>query len=265
MAGEPHDFAGRVGEVGVDTMYHIAMVLAQSLELQALYRTIVHLGCELTGTQHGFLYVVNKPLEKLELKYGLGIYQQYLGVERNKEEPSVSSTVWRTGQPLLIENIEQWPARATDRPYGWDRVHAVLGIPLQLELDYRVLAVLGLGFSASNRILGDSEAELLRRFAALAAAALHNARLHSDLQSQLCEKRDNRPAPMTYIPDLTDREKAVLVRMANGMSNQEIAQDMGVEICTVKTHAHHLFDKLEVRNRTQALIKAWQFGLSNNR
>ncbi|QDR82030.1 response regulator transcription factor [Sporomusa termitida] len=68
---------------------------------------------------------------------------------------------------------------------------------------------------------------------------------------------------MTPVPDLTDREKAVLVRLASGMSNQEIAQDMRVGVSTVKTHAHHLFDKLEVRSRTQALLKAWQFGLLN--
>ncbi len=263
MAGKPRDFTSSADAAGVDTMYHIAMVLAQNLDLQATYQNIVHLGCELTRTQHGFLYIVNDKQEKLELKYGIGIYQQYHGVERKKEEPSVSSTVWKTGRPLLVENIQQWPARATDRLYGWDRVHAVLGIPLQL--DYRVMAVLGLGFLPGNRILGDSEADLLGRFAALAAVTLHNARLLSALQAQLCEKKDDFLKPKTYVPNFTDREKAVLMRMAGGMSNREIAQDMGVEICTVKTHAHHLFDKLEVRSRTQALMKAWQFGLIDSR
>ena len=263
MAGEPCEFTGTVDAARVEAMYYIAMRLAQSLDPQALYQSIVHLGCELTQAQHGFLYVVNDQQETLELKYGIGVYQHYLGVERKKDEPSVSSTVWKTGRPLLVENIQQWPARATDRPYGWDRVHAVLGIPLQL--DYGVMAVIGLGFSTNSRVLNDSEADLLGRFADLAAMSLHNARLYNARHAELVEPKTARLRPRTRAAGLTDREKAVLIRMASGMSNQEIARDMGVAVSTVKTHAHHLFAKLEVRSRAQALLKAWQFGLINNR
>lgn len=261
MAGEADAFAGNVAAAGIDAMYHIAILLAKNLNLQAMYQTIVHLGCELTRTQHGFLYVVNDQREKLELTYGTGIYQYYHGVDRKKEEPSVSSTVWKTGRPLLVENIQQWPARATDRPHGWDAVHSVLGIPLRVDAD--VIAVIGLGFSTKTRALTDCEADLLGRFAALAAVSLHNARLHSDLHRQQVETEAARCRPRQHVPALTDREQAVLVRLANGMSNQEIARDMRVEVSTVKTHAHHLFDKLEVRSRTQALMKAWQLGLIN--
>ena len=260
MAGKGRECTGIAG---TDAIYHMAMVLAQSLDPQTIYQAIVQLGCELTRTQNGFLYVVNKPQDKLELKYGSGIYRQYQGVERKKEEPSVSSTVWKTGRPLLVENIQHWPARATDRLYGWDKVHSVLGIPLQLDAD--VIAVAGLGFSTSNRILTGNEAELLGQFAALAAVSLHNARLHDSLRSQFAEMQQTQLRAMACPPALTDREKEVLVRMAGGMSNQEIAQDMKVELSTVKTHAHHLFDKLEVRSRTQALLKAWQLGLINTR
>jgi DNA-binding CsgD family transcriptional regulator len=257
MEDETSDSASNEDAAGIDAMYRIAMLLAQHLTLEEMYQTIVHLGCELTRTHHGFLYVVNDQLEKLELKYGIGVYRHYQGVDRKKEEPSVSSTVWKTGRPLLIENIEQWPARATDRPYGWDTVHSVLGIPLQL--DYGVIAVIGLGFSTKSRVLTDNEADLLGRFAALAAVSLHNAMVHSGLHAELLEKKAIWLQKIPSLPDLTDRENAVLIRMANGLSNREIAQDMGIEVCTVKTHAHHLFDKLTVRNRAEAVVKARKY------
>ncbi|HWR07235.1 LuxR C-terminal-related transcriptional regulator [Sporomusa sp.] len=256
MEDEPSDSASNEDAAGIDAMYRIAMLLAQHLNLQEMYQTIVHLGCELTQTHHGFLYVVNDKLEKLELKYGVGVYRHYQGVDRKKDEPSVSSTVWKTGRPLLIENIAQWHARATDRPYGWDTVHSVLGIPLQL--DYGVIAVIGLGFSTKSRVLTDNEADLLGRFAALAAVSLQNAMVHSGLHAALLEKK-----AIPNLPNLTDREKAVLVRMANGLSNREIAKDMGIEVCTVKTHAHHLFDKLAVRNRAEAVVKAWEYRVND--
>ncbi|SMC39192.1 GAF domain-containing protein [Sporomusa malonica] len=245
--------------VDLDSMHHIAMLLARSLNLQEMYQIIVHIACELTQTPHGFFYVVNEELDKLELKYGQGLYQCYQGVTRTRQEPSVSSTVWKTGQLLMVENIQQWHSRADDRPYGWDIVHSVLGIPLLL--DSGVIGVIGLGFSSRNRASIVREIDLLERFAALAALSLRNAELHSVLQAEWLERKAAWQKQLPNMPDLTGKEKAVLIRMARGLSNQEIAQDLGVELSTVKTHAHHMFGKLEVRSRAQALIKAWQFGL----
>jgi NarL family two-component system response regulator LiaR len=55
---------------------------------------------------------------------------------------------------------------------------------------------------------------------------------------------------------VTDREFAVLELLAAGRSNKEIARDLGVSPNTVKTHILHLFEKLEVQRRTQAIGKA---------
>jgi DNA-binding CsgD family transcriptional regulator len=60
---------------------------------------------------------------------------------------------------------------------------------------------------------------------------------------------------------LTDRECAVLDLLAAGQSNKEIARSMRISPNTVKTHLAHVFQKLEVQRRTQAIQKARQLAL----
>jgi len=60
---------------------------------------------------------------------------------------------------------------------------------------------------------------------------------------------------------ITPREYEILKLIKEGMSNQEIADKLFVSINTVKTHSSRLFDKLEVKRRTQAVQKAKELGL----
>jgi LuxR family maltose regulon positive regulatory protein len=53
----------------------------------------------------------------------------------------------------------------------------------------------------------------------------------------------------------------VLQLLAAGSSNQAIAEELVVTLATVKSHVTHIFDKLGVANRTQAVIRARQLGL----
>ena len=62
---------------------------------------------------------------------------------------------------------------------------------------------------------------------------------------------------------LTVRELEVVRLIAQGQSNAEIAAALFVSEVTVKTHINHLFSKLEVSSRAQAIIKARQMGLAS--
>ena len=73
----------------------------------------------------------------------------------------------------------------------------------------------------------------------------------------------NRPKSTepTGMSDLTDREVDVLRLVAKGMSNAEIGEELFVSETTVKTHVSHILTKLQLRDRVQAVVLAYESGL----
>ena len=65
----------------------------------------------------------------------------------------------------------------------------------------------------------------------------------------------------TAVSALTDREREVLLRVAHGESNAEIAAALFVGEGTVKTHVSHVLTKLALRDRTQVVVFAYENGL----
>ncbi|MCF2588630.1 response regulator transcription factor [Brevibacterium sp. UCMA 11752] len=63
------------------------------------------------------------------------------------------------------------------------------------------------------------------------------------------------------LPDLTDREREILVLVARGETNTEIAASLFIAVQTVKTHVSRILYKLDARDRAQAVIAAYESGL----
>jgi len=68
----------------------------------------------------------------------------------------------------------------------------------------------------------------------------------------------------THLPheELTSREMEILLLMAEGKSNQEIADELFIALKTVKTHVSNILSKLNVQDRTQAVIYAFKHSLT---
>jgi DNA-binding NarL/FixJ family response regulator len=69
------------------------------------------------------------------------------------------------------------------------------------------------------------------------------------------------PSRQVPFPDLTDREREVLELVADGRGNAAIAHELGLSIKTVRNYLSRIFNKLEVRDRTQAAVRARRAGL----
>jgi DNA-binding NarL/FixJ family response regulator len=65
----------------------------------------------------------------------------------------------------------------------------------------------------------------------------------------------------TALPELTDREREILIQVARGASNTEIASSLHIAVQTVKTHVSRILYKLDARDRAQAVIAAYESGL----
>ncbi|WP_461213221.1 response regulator [Lacticaseibacillus sp. GG6-2] len=98
----------------------------------------------------------------------------------------------------------------------------------------------------------------------IANAIRQTAKGESVLEPQVTTKMMNRltqkQQPALY-DDLTNREREVLQLIAQGKSNQEIADALFITLKTVKTHVSNILAKLEVDDRTQAAIYAFKHGL----
>ena len=54
---------------------------------------------------------------------------------------------------------------------------------------------------------------------------------------------------------LTEREDEILTYLSKGFANKEIADKMNISVPTVRTHLRHIYEKLHVRSRTEAIVK----------
>ena len=128
------------------------------------------------------------------------------------------------------------------------------------DLDDYVYEALRAG--ATGFLLKDApRADLI---AAIRVAAAGDALLAPSVTRRLIEMFARRPAWMAPAPSrlasLTARERDILLLVARGHSNTEIAAELVVSEATVKTHIGHLLAKLDLRDRVQAVILAYETG-----
>lgn len=129
------------------------------------------------------------------------------------------------------------------------------------DLDEYVHAALRAG--ASGFLLKDIAPEDL--FAAIRVVAAGDALLAPSITRRLIAEFAGRPSGGSTDPGrlerLTDREREILALVARGLSNDEIAAELVISPATSKTHVSHIITKLNVRDRAQLVVIAYETGL----
>ena len=131
----------------------------------------------------------------------------------------------------------------------------VLILTVHNELEYLIKAV---DIGADGYILKDSESTELKR--AIHSVLSGESYIQASLIPALNNRLANRDIDKDKIDSLTTREMEVLIQVANGMSNKEIATNLNISERTVKNHISNIFKKTDVSDRTQAAV----FAIKNN-
>ncbi|CAM3253308.1 response regulator [Vagococcus fessus] len=84
--------------------------------------------------------------------------------------------------------------------------------------------------------------------------------LEPEVTGKMMERLTKKNEPVLH-EDLTNREHEILLLIAEGKSNQEIADDLFITLKTVKTHVSNILSKLDVEDRTQAAIYSFKHGI----
>ncbi|MDA8045598.1 MAG: response regulator transcription factor [Actinomycetota bacterium] len=141
-----------------------------------------------------------------------------------------------------------------------DQSAAKVVVLTTFDLDEHLFAAVRAG--ASGFLLKASRPEDL--VSAIRAASAGNALVEPRMTKRLLEEFARRPVSPDsdrLFSELTDREHDVLLEVARGASNAEIAARLYISETTVKTHVNHILAKLNVRDRIQAVVLAYDHGL----
>jgi DNA-binding NarL/FixJ family response regulator len=148
--------------------------------------------------------------------------------------------------------------QATRRILAADRLARIL-ILTTFDLDEYVYEALRAG--ASGFVLKDDPPE--RLIAAIRTIAAGDALLSPAITKRVIKEfaRIPRVTPPQELDDLTPREQDIVRLIARGLSNAEIARELYIGDTTVKTHISHVLQKLNLRDRVQVVVLAYQTGL----
>lgn len=127
----------------------------------------------------------------------------------------------------------------------------VLMLTVHNEVEYLIKAV---DIGVDGYILKDSESSELKK--AIISVVSGESYIQPSLIPSLNSRLINRDADKEKLERLTKRELEVLVEMASGMFNRDIALNLNISERTVKNHISNIFKKIDVADRTQAAVFA---------
>jgi len=174
-----------------------ALGLMGRLDITSLLQSLITRAGELLGTPHGYLFLLEPGGSDMRMQIGTGIYQTFIGY-RLKPGEAVVGTIWQSGEPLVINDYQNWANHL--QLANLESIHSVAGAPLKSGA--QVVGVIGLAHIEAGRQFSEPELSALTRFAQLAAVALDNARLYTGIQESQARMRtliENAPEAIVVV------------------------------------------------------------------
>jgi len=164
--------------------------LMNHLELNELLETIIVRAGQLLGTSHGSIYLIDHKEHELELKVGVGLFNEKIGTRLQIGE-SLPGQVWQTQQPIVVHNYQTWDDKSDT--FNNSKLRAGIGVPLtqtnrtdfnlNSSINIDIIGILSVGYDYTTQdTIEPEDVALLSRFAQLASVALDNARLYTQIQ-----------------------------------------------------------------------------------
>ncbi len=154
--------------------------LIRHLHLDELLKTIIMRAGQLTGTTHGYIYLLAQNESIMERKVGVGIFDVDR-VPNIQPGQGLTGRVWQDAHSIIINDYANWHGRPAN--IAPDLIQAQIGVPLYA--DGKVVGVLGLAHPyGSEQRFDEAQIQQLEHFGQLAAVALKNAQLYEETQRQ---------------------------------------------------------------------------------
>ncbi len=169
-------------------------------------------------------------------------------LEKTRELPEVLLLDINMPKKNGIEVLEQIKSRFINIK--------VLMLTVHNEIEYLIKAI---DIGANGYLLKDSESSELKK--AISHVISGENYIQPSLIPALNARLIKRDTDKEKIESMTRREVEVLIHVANGMFNKEIATTLNISERTVKNHISNIFKKIEVADRTQAAVFAIRNGL----
>jgi GAF domain-containing protein len=270
----------------LESLHGISVQIASLRDLSEVYDLALTFCLALTSSEMGFVDLVNEDRVDMDVVAVRGFSPSdprfYERFKRMPVRPSVFGVVITEGRPHISNDVEHDPLRV-GQPPGHPRVRTFLGVPLRLGSN--VIGMIGVANKAKG--YGPDDERLLSTFANQVAVAIDNAGLYQHQRQMIARlqqlnehlsqaERDqivalereriaasfrlDPGAPPRTQPRLNSSQQEILRLTAEGLSNKEIAERVHLSENTVKSHIQAILQKLGVRNRVQAAVRATREG-----
>ncbi len=242
-----------------------AALLTSALDADTVLERVLDTVIDIVGAERAYVLLREGP----EAELAIAAARQWDHATVDEADALFSTNivdyVVRRREPVIALNAQGDPRFGHFSSVQSKSLRSLLCMPL-IQCD-EIIGVLYADNRVTRGVFQESLLPLMEAFAHHVVVVLENARRFQQTAADLNESRQQvrwlqLQAANQKLPDpLTDRELEVLMMIASGLSNQEIADALMVEISTVKKHINSLYSKIDADSRGKAIARAQELKL----